>query len=290
MDIRTVSSNIARSATLSLQSALADRGWRKGSRIGTTLHLKLWTFARGCRQQKCSLSLFFSEALYFHPRVRIFEANNLGPFGNAVGSGRQAACLREEQRVNVRRPDNKFLFLQKVAVGADDLPVQFGQGVRHRIAAELIEHARPVTLAPWRQRGTDEAHRGLDLVKLFRRRGRNAWLPPCPRSLRTPAAAREDHAPCKRGRLWYPPMKSRAKPCVVPFYQAGMISFVKIGMGAVHSGITWQYCRPPVVDLEYEMDCRGVRRELVLSIREVYGLDVFELSAAFALRCASRSD
>jgi hypothetical protein len=28
--------------------------------------------------------------------------------------------------------------------------------------------------------------------------------------------------------------------------------------GAARSGITWHYNRPPVVDLEYEMDCRGV--------------------------------
>jgi len=28
--------------------------------------------------------------------------------------------------------------------------------------------------------------------------------------------------------------------------------------GAARSGITWHYHRPPVVDLEYEMDCRGV--------------------------------
>lgn len=34
--------------------------------------------------------------------------------------------------------------------------------------------------------------------------------------------------------------------------------------GAAKSGVTWQYCRPPVVDLEFEMDCRGVSTELVL--------------------------
>lgn len=34
--------------------------------------------------------------------------------------------------------------------------------------------------------------------------------------------------------------------------------------GAMHSGLTWHYTRPPVVDLEYEMDTRGVYRELVL--------------------------
>jgi hypothetical protein len=34
--------------------------------------------------------------------------------------------------------------------------------------------------------------------------------------------------------------------------------------GAMRGGLTWHYCRPPVVDLDFEMDCRGVARELVL--------------------------
>jgi hypothetical protein len=34
--------------------------------------------------------------------------------------------------------------------------------------------------------------------------------------------------------------------------------------GAARHGLTWQYCRPPVVDLEFEMDCRGIAREAVL--------------------------
>ncbi len=34
--------------------------------------------------------------------------------------------------------------------------------------------------------------------------------------------------------------------------------------GAAHSGLTWHFCRPPVVDLEYEMDCRAVRVERVI--------------------------
>jgi len=28
--------------------------------------------------------------------------------------------------------------------------------------------------------------------------------------------------------------------------------------GAARAGLTWHYCRPPVVDLEYEMDCRSL--------------------------------
>jgi len=34
--------------------------------------------------------------------------------------------------------------------------------------------------------------------------------------------------------------------------------------GAARHGITWQFCRPPVVELEYEMDCRGIARERVV--------------------------
>jgi hypothetical protein len=34
--------------------------------------------------------------------------------------------------------------------------------------------------------------------------------------------------------------------------------------GAAAGGVTWQYCRPPVAGLEYEMDCRGVGREIVI--------------------------
>jgi len=34
--------------------------------------------------------------------------------------------------------------------------------------------------------------------------------------------------------------------------------------GAAHSGLTWQFCRPPVRGLEYEMDCRGIATERVI--------------------------
>ena len=34
--------------------------------------------------------------------------------------------------------------------------------------------------------------------------------------------------------------------------------------GAMRHGLTWQFCRPPVVGLEYEMDCRSVPTEHVL--------------------------
>lgn len=34
--------------------------------------------------------------------------------------------------------------------------------------------------------------------------------------------------------------------------------------GAARLGLTWHYCRPPIVGLDYEMDCRGVGRERVV--------------------------
>jgi hypothetical protein len=43
-----------------------------------------------------------------------------------------------------------------------------------------------------------------------------------------------------------------------PFFAAEIVK-----RGAAHAGLTWHYCRPPVVGLEYEMDCRGVPVEEV---------------------------
>jgi hypothetical protein len=37
-----------------------------------------------------------------------------------------------------------------------------------------------------------------------------------------------------------------------------------VGRGAAALGLTWQYCRPPVAGLDYEMDCRGVATERVI--------------------------
>jgi enamine deaminase RidA (YjgF/YER057c/UK114 family) len=37
-----------------------------------------------------------------------------------------------------------------------------------------------------------------------------------------------------------------------------------VGRGAADGGLTWHLCRPPVVGLEYEMDCRGLPVERVL--------------------------
>ncbi|MDX2201562.1 MAG: hypothetical protein NW223_02340 [Hyphomicrobiaceae bacterium] len=37
-----------------------------------------------------------------------------------------------------------------------------------------------------------------------------------------------------------------------------------VARGACPAGLTWHYNRPPVTELEYEMDCRGVREEHVV--------------------------
>jgi hypothetical protein len=36
-----------------------------------------------------------------------------------------------------------------------------------------------------------------------------------------------------------------------------------MGVGAAH-GVRWHFSRPPIVSIEYEMDVRGVRREILL--------------------------
>ncbi|MDR3532182.1 MAG: hypothetical protein P4L90_16730 [Rhodopila sp.] len=37
-----------------------------------------------------------------------------------------------------------------------------------------------------------------------------------------------------------------------------------VARGAARHSLTWQFCRPPVIGLEYEMDCRGVATERVV--------------------------
>jgi hypothetical protein len=37
-----------------------------------------------------------------------------------------------------------------------------------------------------------------------------------------------------------------------------------VSRGAARAGLTWHFARPPVIDLEYEMDCRRVTREVVI--------------------------
>ena len=38
-----------------------------------------------------------------------------------------------------------------------------------------------------------------------------------------------------------------------------------VARGAARHGLTWQFCRPPVIGLEYEMDCRGVASEYLIA-------------------------
>ena len=44
----------------------------------------------------------------------------------------------------------------------------------------------------------------------------------------------------------------------------GVFAEEMVRRGAARSGLTWHFARPPVVDLEYEMDCRRVAREIVI--------------------------
>ncbi len=41
---------------------------------------------------------------------------------------------------------------------------------------------------------------------------------------------------------------------------------VLVRRGAAEHGVTWQFCRPPIAGLDYEMDCRGVAEERVLPV------------------------
>jgi hypothetical protein len=38
-----------------------------------------------------------------------------------------------------------------------------------------------------------------------------------------------------------------------------------VAKGAARHGIDWHFCRPPVIGLEFEMDCRAVFEERVLA-------------------------
>jgi hypothetical protein len=44
-----------------------------------------------------------------------------------------------------------------------------------------------------------------------------------------------------------------------PFFSDEIVS-----RGSARHGLTWHFASPPVVDLEYEMDCRAVLTERVL--------------------------
>lgn len=37
-----------------------------------------------------------------------------------------------------------------------------------------------------------------------------------------------------------------------------------LARGAARAGLTWHYARPPVIEFDFEMDTRRVRREIVI--------------------------
>ena len=47
-------------------------------------------------------------------------------------------------------------------------------------------------------------------------------------------------------------------------HDVGSLVRTEIVERGVTGGLTWQYCRPPVVDIEYEMDVRGAAMEIAL--------------------------
>ncbi|MFN4088530.1 MAG: hypothetical protein ACK4QW_05720 [Alphaproteobacteria bacterium] len=47
---------------------------------------------------------------------------------------------------------------------------------------------------------------------------------------------------------------------IYPFFAEDIVR-----RGAAAAGLTWHYCRPPVIGLEYEMDCRAVATERVIA-------------------------
>ena len=44
----------------------------------------------------------------------------------------------------------------------------------------------------------------------------------------------------------------------------GLVGDTIVARGAAAHGLVWHYCRPPVVGLDYEMDCRGIASERVI--------------------------
>ena len=43
-----------------------------------------------------------------------------------------------------------------------------------------------------------------------------------------------------------------------------LVGEVLAARGVCEAGLTWHYARPPVIDLEFEMDVRGAAREIIL--------------------------
>ena len=68
-------------------------------------------------------------------------------------------------------------------------------------------------------------------------------------------------ASARSGSAGRTPPECRPIPCTtfIPW-----IADELVRRGAARSGLTWHFARPPVIDLEYEMDCRRVMRETVI--------------------------
>ena len=75
-----------------------------------------------------------------------------------------------------------------------------------------------------------------------------------------PAAAKHGRGPGITAIARYGSSTGRRKDCRKR--RAGSREIVR--RGAAPAGLTWHFARPPVKDLDYEMDVRGVAREIVL--------------------------
>ena len=53
-------------------------------------------------------------------------------------------------------------------------------------------------------------------------------------------------------------------PPTIPDTNHPVFAEAMVRRGVARSGLTWHFARPPVIDLEYEMDCRRVMREIVV--------------------------
>mgnify|MGYP003344261645 CR=1 FL=1 len=51
-----------------------------------------------------------------------------------------------------------------------------------------------------------------------------------------------------------------------PVARASLLAEQFTATQALRHGLTWYFNRPPVVDLEYEMDCRAVFQEHVMKV------------------------
>ena len=78
--------------------------------------------------------------------------------------------------------------------------------------------------------------------------------PPCRRRHGEAAWARSASAGRTR-----PPRRSIPSATIITSSRDELVK-----RGAARSGLTWHFARPPVIDLEYEMDCRRVTREIVI--------------------------